>query len=232
MATLISRTGVRSTPGTALDGLASEFEAYDQPGLTLRSHDRSHEPLWPNVAGTLQSLGSGKRCRPLRRSTPRRIILLPACKSGVGFGTSGSGKNVIRFGAGVYYNQVDGAEWIREVTDYHFSGLYTLNYPNTAGIVSTFPHLPVPSPALPNGAASEQSLSPYTVTPVFFHYGLDYQRQLTRTMTAKVGYVGWYGMHMPRLIHGNIGPGTTLANGTIFYPSTTTSLNPTFWLHR
>ena len=139
-----------------------------------------------------------------------------APRVGAAWDPTGSGKNAVRFGAGIYYNQVDGAEWIREITDYHFAGAYTLNFPT--GTLSTFPLLPAPTASLLAGAATEQSIESQLATPTVIHYGLDYQRQLTSTMSAKLGYVGWYGYHMTRLIAGNTLVPTTV-NGAPFYPN-------------
>ena len=76
-----------------------------------------------------------------------------APRLGVAWDPTGSGKTAVRFGVGVYYNQIDGAEYIRDITDYHYSGAYTLNY--AAGQISTFPFLPAPTASLLTGAATE-----------------------------------------------------------------------------
>ena len=126
-----------------------------------------------------------------------------APRFGLAWDPTGSGKTAIRFGLGTYFNQVT----LRESgppSDYQFSATYTLTC-NWTGVGAnpcvTFPKVPANPPL--STAKSDSFIQSPLKTPTVTQYGLDVQRQLSTTMSLRVGYVGWYGYNLTRSYCGN-----------------------------
>ncbi len=135
-----------------------------------------------------------------------------APRFGLAWDPTGSGKTAIRFGLGIYFNQVSRQE--AGASDYQFSATYSFNC-NWTGVgvnlCATYPLAPA-SPPLSSTKTESVVQSPLP-TPTVIQYGLDIQRQLTATMTLRVGYVGWYGYHQTRYLEANtrvVNPATGL----------------------
>ena len=65
-------------------------------------------------------------------------------------------------------------------------------------------------------------------TPMVVQYGLDVQRQLTPTLTARLGYVGWWGDNLTRITQQNTRVPQIAADGTKFWPTGAPRINPLF----
>jgi hypothetical protein len=137
-----------------------------------------------------------------------------APRFGLAWDPTGSGKTSIRGGIGTYYNQVN----IKEAgppADYRFAANYTLNcnWTSATNPCATFPYMPA-SPPL-STSKSETAVQYRLPTPTVIQYGIDIQRQLTNSMSIRVGYVGWHGYNLTATIEANdkfVDPATGLYN--------------------
>jgi hypothetical protein len=69
----------------------------------------------------------------------------------------------------------------------------------------------------------------YDITqPRIYHFNLQAETQLTKTLVVTAGYIGSRGFHQVRIIDGNTAIGTTLADGTKFFPTNSVRRNPNF----
>jgi hypothetical protein len=137
-----------------------------------------------------------------------------APRLGLAWDPTGSGKTSIRAAVGTYFNLVSRQE--AGASDYQFSATYKLNC-NWTGVgvnlCATYPLAPA-SPPL-SSSKTETIVQNPLPTPTVIQYGVDIQRQLTGTMTLRVGYVGWYGYHQTRLLEADtrlVNPTTGLFN--------------------
>jgi hypothetical protein len=132
-----------------------------------------------------------------------------APRFGLAWDPTGSGKTSIRVGIGTYFNQVNQRE--ANASDYRFSATYVLTCSWTGGAnpCSNFPYVPANPPL--STSKSEGAVQFNLPTPTVIQYGLDVQRQLTNTMTLRVGYVGWNGYNLTR---------SSAANAKIVDPAT------------
>jgi len=153
-----------------------------------------------------------------------------APRLGMAWDPAGNGKTSIRWGIGVYHNQIDGREWNAFTSDYQFSASYTITCP-----CPSFPFLPADPPL--TSAKSEVAAQNDLATPTVIQYGLDVQRQLTRGLSVRVGYVGWKGYNMTRSTDQNIRVATIcpaspcpagLPDGTKYFATTSPKINPNF----
>jgi hypothetical protein len=148
-----------------------------------------------------------------------------APRFGLAWDPTGSGKTAIRFGLGIYFNQVSRQE--AGASDYQFSATYSFNCNWTdatkPNLCATYPLAPA-SPPL-SSSKTESIVQNPLPTPTIIQYGLDIQRQLTATMTLRVGYVGWYGYHLTRYLEAD----TRMVNpATGLFSSSAPTLNPGF----
>jgi hypothetical protein len=139
---------------------------------------------------------------------------------GLAWDPFGDGKTSIRTGAGIFYNFIDGRTWyIAGVANSLFSPSVAINNP-------AFPH--ALASGSPLGAQAITDIVNHPDEPTVIHYNLDVQRQLTRSLSMRVGYVGSNGYHMARLQTPNTRPPVIQSDGTPFYPATGPLINPNF----
>jgi carboxypeptidase family protein/TonB-dependent receptor-like protein len=143
-----------------------------------------------------------------------------APRFGLAWDPTGSGKTSVRFGAGVFYNHVDGRSW------------YTAATVNPA-YLQTFQLTNPPFPyALANGVPAQvqalQRVQFHSDTPTIIHYNLEVQRQLAPTLSLRVGYVGSHGYNLTRYTDQNTRIPQILPDGSIFIASNAPRTNPNY----
>jgi len=115
-----------------------------------------------------------------------------------GLGSDRKRQNLSPFGLGTYFNLVSRQE--AGPSDYQFSATYKLTC-NWTGVGVNLCAIPLAPGSPPLSSSKTENIVQNPLpTPTVIQYGLDVQRQLTATMTLRVGYVGWYGYHQTRLL--------------------------------
>jgi carboxypeptidase family protein/TonB-dependent receptor-like protein len=143
-----------------------------------------------------------------------------APRVGLAWDPTGNGKNSVRAGIGLYYNQVDSRTWGRlSASESKFFSAYQIRNP------TTFPRVPT---IIALSAQSEATVQWQLPTPTVIHYGLDLQRQLSSTINLRLGYIGSYGYNETRSVEPDIRIPQILPNGTKFYSATAPFVNPNF----
>jgi hypothetical protein len=144
-----------------------------------------------------------------------------APRLGVAWDPTGSGKTAIRAGFGVYFNQVDGRTWNRLANSevLYYQG-FTIRNP------TTFPALP-PTPA-GAFAGAEGGVQYHLPTPTVLQASFDIQRQLTSTMSVRVGFVSSHGDNMTRIVFPDIRNPRILSDGSKSYLATDPLVNTNF----
>ena len=148
-----------------------------------------------------------------------------APRVGVAWDPSGSGKTSVRLGAGIFYNELLGRDWyFFSSADSQFSARYIVGnatnpppFPN--GLSSGF---------TAGGAQQTKTVVYNTDTPTLVHYNLEVQRQVARTLTMRLGYVGSHGYHLARAIDADIRPVQLLPDGSKSYAASGPLVNPNF----
>lgn len=166
------------------------------------------------------------RSADLRQITDPESTLGPAFESaklnfaprvGLAWAPTGSGKTSIRAGAGVYHNQIDSLEGLRD--DSRFYSGFTIRNP------TAFPRVP---PSAPLAAQSTLNNQFHMPTPTSIHYSLDVQRQVTPTMNLRLGYVGSYGYNMTRITNEDIRVAQIRLDGSKFFAANAPFINPNY----
>ena len=140
-----------------------------------------------------------------------------APRVGLAWDPTGNGRTSVRLGAGVYHNQIAPRESTN--SDPYAALSYVVANP------PTYPRLPAnPSPSARSETTSQWPMD----TPTVIHYSLDVQRQLTSTLSARLGYVGSYGYNMTRSTQQNIRIPRILADGTKFWENSFPRPNPNY----
>lgn len=141
-----------------------------------------------------------------------RALFLPEPRLGVAWDVLGNGKTSLRASVGLHHSLLDALDYRLDQaapynTSYAYSGTTVAN---------------------PTGGTA--SVSPSTVatdiaTPALIAYTLKLEQQIARTTTLTIGYNGSRSYH--QILSGDLNEPafTTLANGAIYYP-TTTKPNP------
>jgi TonB-dependent receptor-like protein len=150
---------------------------------------------------------------------PSKLNFSP--RFGLAWDPTGSGKTSVRFGAGMYQNQVLGRLWFYNANqDSDYLKSYVIS-------PAPWPHALVNG--LPVNALQANYFSQYHLdTPTAINYNLDVQRQLAPSLSLRVGYVGSFGYHWTRTSSENLRIPTILSDGTKFYSSTAPLRNPNF----
>ena len=149
-----------------------------------------------------------------------RALFLPEPRLGVAWDVFGNGKTSLRASSGLHYSLLDALDYRLDQaapynTSYAYSGTTVAN---------------------PTGGTA--SVSPSTVAtdiapPALISYTLKLEQQIARATTLTIGYNGSHSY--PQILSGDLNEPafTTLANGAIYYPTTTkpnTALaNSTSW---
>jgi len=144
-----------------------------------------------------------------------------APRAGLAWDPTGSGKTSVRAGVGVFYNEIGSRTWHRlSSQDTRFYSGFSVKNP------TTFPKVPV-NPPLKTGG-SEFTVENQLQTPTVIHYSLDVQRQLTSSVSLRLGFIGSHGYNETFIADPNVVIATTLANGAKFYPLNGPTVNPNF----
>jgi len=141
---------------------------------------------------------------------------------GLAWDPSGTGKTAIRTGFGVYHQQQD---YVNNLTVYTqnppFFNRFTIN-----GAPFPYPFQSVSQiPLTAAGAVPTQTPIP---TPYVMQYNLSVQRQIWADTQLTTSYVGTRGVHITRLMPGNINRFVIQPDGQKFFPVGTTRTNPNF----
>jgi len=175
----------------------------------------------------------GGRSGNLINPTDPQITVGPAFTStkktfsprfGLAWDPIGDGKTSIRLGAGMFYNFFDGRTWYMGAgvtSASQFSGSITASNP-------PWPHIDPNQFAL--AARSVYSIGSNGVLkePTVIHYNVEVQRQLTQTLSLRVGYIGSKGYHMGRLVAENIRIPSVQADGSLLFPASGPVVNSKF----
>ena len=140
---------------------------------------------------------------------------------GMAWDPTGSGKTSVRLGAGFFYNELNGRQYTNTVN----------GNPYTSA-----PSYSVSNPAFPNqyqlgfsaGAQSVSTMEYHLHTPTVVQYNLEVQRQLTPTLSLRVGYIGSAGYHMTRVSAQNIRLPLIQPDGSYLFTAARPKLNPNF----
>jgi hypothetical protein len=133
-----------------------------------------------------------------------------APRVGLAWDPTGSGKNAVRLGVGVYHNQIFNPANSDPFQPGNFSVTFSATNP------STFPRFPANPPL----SARSQSTNQWPIdTPTVLQFSLDLQRQLTSSLSARVGYVGSSSYNLTRSVQQNIRI-PSIVNGQNFWSST------------
>jgi hypothetical protein len=144
-----------------------------------------------------------------------------APRVGLAWDPTGSGKTSVRLGAGVFYNEVGARIWSRlAVSEVDFFAAFSLKNP------TTFPRFPANPPLTTGGL--ESTVEYHLETPTIIQYSLDIQRQLTRTLSLQLGFIGSHGYNETYIADPDIVIPTILANGSKFFPLNGPMYNPNF----
>ena len=141
---------------------------------------------------------------------------------GIAWDPFGDGKTSVRLGAGLYYNPLDGRSYYSAAN----GGPLFLNQ-------VTITNPPFPN-ALANGGPTGGGLPAPAVLqnhlgiPTVANYTFEVQRQLARTLSLRVSYIGSDGWHLLRAQSANTKIPTIEPDGSEFFPATDTSPNPHF----
>ncbi len=144
--------------------------------------------------------------------TVNHALFLPEPRVGLAWNVFGDGRTSVTAGAGLHHSLLDALDYrLDQAAPYNT----VLSYANTS---------------VANPVSGTPQVSPSTVdsgirTPTLLAYNLRIEQQLARSTTLSVAYDGSHSSH--QILNGDLNEPayTVLANGTIFYP-TTTRANP------
>jgi len=129
---------------------------------------------------------------------------------GMAWKLDGSGKTVLRLGAGIYHNQVLPWLYAFQVANPPFFGRYNLNNP-------IFPNQYQTLTGNPAGLIALKMQAPFDKTPVNDQYTLSIQRQLSSSMVLQVAYAGNKSNHLLTVSEQDTAVPTFLPDGNVFY---------------
>jgi hypothetical protein len=143
---------------------------------------------------------------------------------GVAWDPTGDGKTSVRLGAGLFYNFFDGRTWYMgsgTTSASVFSSSINVSNPPWPRIVpSNFAGAPVSTYSI----GSDGSLK----EPTVIHYNLELQRQVSSTLSVRLGYIGSRGYHMGRLVAENLRIPSQLPDGRLLFPASGPVVNSKF----
>jgi carboxypeptidase family protein/TonB-dependent receptor-like protein len=193
-----------------------------RPNLTLNLGLRYEAFTNPSEvngkSGTLLNLTDTKNTPGPPFQTPKLNF---APRVGIAWDPTGSGKTSVRLGGGVFYSHLDGYTWMAPATN-NSDFLKTVNVSN---------------PPFPKGLAAgvpiglllaNQRIQFDSDTPTIIHYNLEVQRELFRTLSLRVGYVGSHGYNIPRNSEQDLRIPTIQPDGSKFFAATAPLVNPNF----
>lgn len=142
---------------------------------------------------------------------------------GFAWDVTGTGRVAVRGGGGLYHDIL-----LPQVYRNNFSGA-----PPYSAVQNT--DRPLFFPDATRDAQSAVLVTPnpdgieYDITqPRIYHYNMQVETQLTKTLVVTAGYIGSRGWHQVRMFDGNTAVPTILADGSKFFPTTSTRRNPNF----
>jgi hypothetical protein len=176
-------------------------------------------PWYPN---SVLPLPAGVQPIPGAGSNYAKLNFAP--RFGLAWDPKGDGKTAVRVGAGLYDNLEQGASGAASFAQ---TTSFSLNFDPTVPDPG-FPHQ-FPTSLAQSTAALALTVMPWPLaTPKSIHYGVDIQRQLTRTFSALLGYVGSYSYNQTRDVQLNIRQYTVEPNGTYFWAAGAPRIDPKY----
>ncbi|MEO5895543.1 MAG: TonB-dependent receptor [Vicinamibacterales bacterium] len=142
---------------------------------------------------------------------------------GFAWDVTGNGRLAVRGGGGLYHDIL-----LPQVYRNNFSSSLPFS-----GVQNTDRPVNFPNAALDAKTAILVTPNPdgieYNITqPRIYHFNLQAETQLAKTLVFTLGYVGSRGFHQVRIIDGNTAIPTVQADGTKFFPTNSVRRNPNF----
>lgn len=133
---------------------------------------------------------------------------------GLAWQVDGSGKTVVRLGAGIYHDQILPWAFSQQTRTPPFFGLFLLNtavpFPNAAALLTG-----TPKP----GTLGLNMMAPYDKTPTDYQYNLSIQREIAKNTMVQVAYVGNRANHIIVSNEEDTPIPTIMPDGMPFYPN-------------
>ncbi|MEP7365133.1 MAG: TonB-dependent receptor [Acidobacteriota bacterium] len=199
---------IRVSPRFTLT-LGLRYEAYSVPS---EAHGKiSTVPDYLTATGF--TVGGSLFTNPSKRNFAPRVSFA--------WDPFGTGKTIVRAGAGVFYDVLGTRELI-------IAGVRMPPFFNSTSLTNpVFPNIVAASSSVP--ANNVDGLGYYLDQPVFYQYQLQIQQKVSSRTVAQIGYVGGRGQHLT----GGFGESNpyrpdVLADGTLYFPVGAPRLNPAF----
>jgi hypothetical protein len=153
---------------------------------------------------------------------------------GLAWQLTGSGKTVLRAGAGVYHDQVLPWAWDNLTKNPPFGGLYAATNPPFPNGLSLFSGL---DPTASTGPVNLLLFAPFQKVPTVYQYNLSLQQQISKNTMIQVAYAGSHGNHelteieadtpTPIICSSSLNNCPAgIANGAYYYPAGAPRRNP------
>ena len=144
--------------------------------------------------------------------TDNRALFLPEPRVGLAWNVFGNGSTSITAGAGLHHSLLDALD-------------YRLDQAAPFNTVYSYSNTTVSNPTGAAALVSPSTVASNIATPALLSYNLKVEQRLAAATSLSIAYNGSHSYH--QILNGDLNEPayTTLANGTIFYP-TTTKANP------
>ncbi len=143
---------------------------------------------------------------------PNRALFLPEPRVGLAWNVFGNGRTSVTAGAGLHHSLLDALDYRLDQAA-PFNTVYSYSSTTVANPISSTPQV---SPSTVDSGIS---------TPTLLAYNLKIEQQIAPSTSLSIGYDGSHSYH--QILNGDLNEPAyqVLANGRIYYP-TTTKLNP------
>jgi hypothetical protein len=155
---------------------------------------------------------------------------------GLAWQVDGTGKTVVRLGAGIYHNQLLPWSFYHQTRGLPFFGLGRVTNPTFPNAYQLFTG---PLSATGTGLTSINNMAAFNKTPTDYQYNLSLQHELWKNTLFQLAYAGNRGIHIINVEEGDTPIPTIcssslsncpagIPNGTTYYPVGATRRNPSW----